>query len=141
MAAFLLSACQGRVTGEMEPWYPHPGERHPCAPGKGMLGVQPGCVWGWGQWGGGGALPGRQDMGMSLGSSRCGQARPSWRARKSSPGSLMGLGWATLGSGQTPGCGTRRWGGERSSPCVILWFSPWLGMVGNDSEYLRIFYT
>lgn len=114
MAIFLLSASQGQVAGE-EPCYPHPCERHPCSPGKGMLGVQRGCLQGWGQRGGGGALPGRRDVGMSPGSSCRGQARPSWRARKSSPVSLMGLGWAMLGSDQTPGCGARYWEGEWSS--------------------------
>lgn len=77
-------------------------------------------------------------MEMSPGSSCCGQARPSWRARKSSPGSLMGLVWAMPGSGQTPGCGARCWGGEWSSPWLVLGFSPWLGTIGNESEYLRI---
>lgn len=50
------------------------------------------------QWGDGVALLGRRDMGMSLGSSFCGQARPSQRTRKSSPGSLMGLRGVMLGS-------------------------------------------
>lgn len=101
---------------EEELCYPCAGEKHPCAPGKGMLRVQAGCVQGWGQWGGGRALLGRRDMGMSPGSSCCGQAKPSRRARKSSPGSLMGLRWVMLGSGQTPGCGAECWRGEWSSP-------------------------
>lgn len=63
-----------------------------------MLRIQLAWVRGWGQWGDGVALLGRRDMGMSLGSSFCGQARPSQRTRKSSPGSLMGLRWVMLGS-------------------------------------------
>lgn len=86
-----------------------PCERHPHAPGKGMLRIQLACLRGWGQWGDGVALLGRRDMGMPLDSSFCGQVRPSQKTRKSSPGSLMGLGWVILGSGRTPGCGTRCW--------------------------------